>query len=233
MGENGPIGDSNQAEKLITLERHQAADNFKIDLILRRCERKNLQPRQFMLESIKESKLMKMISQEQTDKIEKEMSQLPDIDLSVKEEREDIQRRIFDIMQPVILATYENNEIKQRETEDRAKWENAGLFSYELVDEGERLILHVPDTDSGPGRAEIIQSLETIADIIRQDEKGKIKEVRASSLLLEHPLAKRLGFHINEESDEGFAPNCSFKVEEFLELVKKLSAPVDKKTKTW
>ncbi len=204
-------------------ERKLETADVNIDLMLRRCIRKGIQPREFLESSIGASNMVnvELYGQEEANELLRLIGELPDYDLHDPDDVERARLVLRDILRPILELEYEDADIaeriRERQRSDESLWGHAGLFAYEVDDhpKGKALVLHVPPTSTSPGLRELKESLSDIATILEADPS--ITQVRASSLLLEHPLASRLGFVIDKKSDKGMRPNAHMSSAEFCQ----------------
>lgn len=202
----------------LTKERRMQTVGTNVELILRRCERKNVQLRDLMLRSFKEREELNERLGDFAGRFYERLLALPDFDLADSNERTQAAEALRALYEEIISQQFLNMnnpivEQHQQDIESRKKWHTAGFFSYELGEQHE-LVLHVPPMEESPRPQQLKDSLSELATVVEGDPE--ISEIRGSSLLLEHPVAKRLGFTIDNESDEGFNPNFRMSREEFL-----------------
>lgn len=199
----------------LTKERRFETVNTNIDLMLRRCKRQGIQPREMMLRSINDSEEINTRFGEMAHDIYERVKAISDFDLENTESHSQASEELQSIFSMLIEQQFSGNE---REVQARKHWQQVGIFSYELG-ENHELVLHIPPMTDSPQLNQMKDSLKQLSELIEKDQD--IKEIKGSSLLLEHPLAKRLGFEIDTESDEGFNPNFRMSREKFLELFSK------------
>ncbi|MFH1235876.1 MAG: hypothetical protein V1685_02975 [Parcubacteria group bacterium] len=199
-------------------ERRLETVDTTVGLLLRRCQRKGVQPREMVLMGFQDrQKVKEQLGDDLAAEIFAAVSSLSDYNLDDETARaqahQDIQRIFSRIVDFQHSNTAESRMAREREGRPSEDWKQAGIFSYEVTDQHE-LILHVPSMAEAPQPGQLKDSLRQLADMLEQEPN--ISEVRGSSLLLEHPIAKRLGFGVDPESDEGFVPNFRMSREEFL-----------------
>ncbi|MFA5134419.1 MAG: hypothetical protein WC505_01370 [Patescibacteria group bacterium] len=202
----------------LTKERRMETIGTNVDLILRRCQRTGVQPRDMMLRACKGRQELNERFGGLADQLHERMTALPDFDLDDPDGRSQAAAALQEMYEEIISQQFNDPdgpivEQHRRDIESRKQWQQAGLFSYELGEQHE-LVLHVPPMTEAPGPQQLKDSLGELAAVI--DADPGITEVVGSSLLLEHPIAKRFGFTIDEESDEGFNPNFRMPRDEFL-----------------
>jgi len=201
----------------ISKERREQTDNRKLDLMLRRCKRKKIQPRDFLIKSVNIGETEKIYGPDLTSKIIEKLKNLPDYNLEDEEIFQQAKKDLLEIMTPIINIEFERgdraNEIQELRREVQKNWREAGLFSYE-IDDRHFLHLHIPPIEKIPSLRQLKKSLSKIANIVKENES--ILQVRASSLLLEHPAARRIGFKVDPELDKGHLPNFRMGREEFI-----------------
>lgn len=203
----------------LTKERRMETIGTIVDLILRRCRRTGVQPRDMMLRSFQDRGELNERLGDLANQLHERMNTLPDFDLDNPNERSQAAVALQELYQEIISQQFTNPngpiaEQHQQDVESRKRWNQAGIFSYELGEKHE-LVLHVPPMADTPRPQQLKNSLSELAGVVAKD--ADIKEIRGSSLLLEHPIAKRFGFTIDDESDEGVNPNFRMSREEFLE----------------
>jgi hypothetical protein len=163
-------------------------------LFLQICRNEGIQPREKLLEDFKKSNR----SDELAVRLHSMISGMTSYNL---EDHVDFDAA-KDFVRNIILVkknSEERTEDNINERTMRKDWISVGIFSYELGENNE-LILHVPPTDKSPMPGQIKDSLHKVAEILKQD-RGII-EVVGRSILLVHPLAKRLGFNITKDSSD-------------------------------
>ncbi|MFA6272040.1 MAG: hypothetical protein WC693_02930 [Patescibacteria group bacterium] len=208
----------NQANTLgLTKERRIETVSNNIDLILRRCRRKGIQPRDMLLKAFDKGQAANGQLTGFIEELINAIYALPDYDLTESEGYDQAFVDVQQIYAKVIDFEYsgapEYNDQQEHEQETRQHWQDAGFFNYELGEQHE-LILHVPPTVEAPNLSQIRSSIQNLIGVVKND--SDIQEVRGSSLLLEHPLFGRLGFKIDTENDNDFYPNFRMSREDFL-----------------
>ncbi len=189
-----------------------------IDLILRRCQRQGVQPREMMLRAFGNREELEQRVGDMADSMIERVSALPDYDLSDPDSRAQAAAALEEMYGHVISQQFAHPDsapaiAQQRDIESRQGWQSAGMFEYELG-ENHELVLHIPPMIESVKSQQLRDSLHELTAVVVSDPD--IQEVRGSSLLLEHPVAQRLGFRIEETSDEGFTPNFRMSRDEFL-----------------
>jgi hypothetical protein len=185
---------------------------MKVRAILEQCQRKSIQPRDLLQKAFEDKKRVDDFAQNLYETAFVKLSSMPNYNLNDHVEYVRAKKDIMNIITPFVDTEECGHDVPTQDMKEN--WVNVGVFSYEFGLDRE-VILHVPPMKNNPGLHQLKESLHTIAGIIKNDIN--IREVRGSSLLLEHPLAKHLGFKIDEESDGGVSPNFKMSREEFLE----------------
>ncbi|OGY84020.1 MAG: hypothetical protein A2898_01995 [Candidatus Kerfeldbacteria bacterium RIFCSPLOWO2_01_FULL_48_11] len=221
MGETGysPNEANDTVDRFgLSKERRLETVDTNIDLLLRRCQRKGIQPREMVLKGFHDrQKMNEQLGDDLAADIYASVTGLPDYNLDDEIARaqayQDIQRIFSRIIDFQHSNAAESRVQREQERQAQEHWKQAGVFSYEIGRQNE-LVLHVPSMTEPPQPGQLKDSLRQLADTLEQEPD--IKEVRGSSLLLEHPIARRLGFEIDPGSDEEFVPNFRMSREEFL-----------------
>lgn len=209
----------NQPE--ISLERNLESRRLSIDLALRRCQRKDWQPRDYFLgvtEQMEQVPETKHVAQE----IRQQLQLLPDIDWK-HTDREELGDMLFNIAKPLLLTEYEQGRSIISSGEN---WKSAGVFAYEIYDSTAEpampelgteplMIIHLPSQAESIKRETLLALLKELATTLT--EHPDVKGIRGTSLLLEHPLFQRLGFQIDKEHDTGPMASTFISREEFIE----------------
>jgi hypothetical protein len=196
-------------EKVINKEDIIRHSFLKAGMILLRCQRKNIQPKDMLAKVFSDSGRTDPLAL----KLIKIISDMPEYNLDIRTDFNSAREYITNIFTIIIEENPEGQVINDNES--KSKWIDTGFFSYE-VGESDDILLHIPSTTESPKLSQIKKSLSKIATFLR--ENPDIIEVRGSSLLLEHPVFIKLGFTIDFDSDDGFNPNFKMSREEFLEL---------------
>lgn len=215
----GPEGQ----EQTIDLERNLESRRLNIDLALRRCQRKGWQPREYFLRVTEPSRQVPEIAPT-VDELRRELASLPDVDWQ-SADREALGDRLYEMAKPLLIKEYENGRAII-DPADHEHWQEAGVLQYEIYDPTSdpanrefgtmpMMIVHLPSQAGQLGREDMVSSLKKLATELRA--QPEIKGVLGSSLLLEHPLFQRLGFHIDEARDDGDRPISMIPRQEFLE----------------
>lgn len=206
----------------LTKERRIETVATNIDLILRRCQRKGIQPRDMLMKTFDKGQEANGQLTGFIEELINAINALPDYDLNEKENYDqafiDVEQIYAKVIDFEFSGAPEYNDMLIHEQEARQRWQDAGFFNYELGEQHE-LILHVPPMAEAPNLSQIKSSFQNLVRVIEDDEA--IQEVRGSSLLLEHPLFSRMGFKIDGENDDDFYPNFRMSREEFLRRFKK------------
>lgn len=218
MGERRDIFEGDQRDIFgISRERREETDSIKVDLLLLRSKRKGVQPREMLLKFFDPRPLKEVYGSEFIEKLKDDIKNLPEYDLAEEESFTRAKGDIEAIYRSVSSLEYEKDnkteKLKELEESKRSHWQEAGLFSYE-IDSNNHLNIHIPPTEKPPAPSKFKEAIAKIIEILKTDDS--IKEVRASSMLLEHPAVQRMGFNIDEESDEGNIPNFKMTKEEFI-----------------
>jgi hypothetical protein len=202
---------SNQVNEFETKDfiRHT---EMKVRAILEQCQRKSIQPRDLLLKAFKDKTRTDDVAQNLYEDALVKISSMPDYNLSEQAEYISARKDIMDIITPFVEREDGGHDVPTQDMKEN--WVNVGVFSYEFGPNNE-IILHVPPMKDSPKLHQLKDSLCAVAEVLKNDLN--IKEVSGNSLLLEHPLAKRLGFKINEESGIGVSPSFRMSREEFLE----------------
>lgn len=206
----------------VSRERREETDSLKVDLLLLRCRRKGIQPREMLLKFLDPRPLKEIYGSEFVEKLKSDIENLPEYDLL---DEKDLIRAKADteaIYGTVSDLEYKDDKqaerLKELEEGKRSHWQEAGLFSYE-IDSNNHLNIHIPPTEKAPAPSEFKEAIAKIIEVLKANES--IKEIRASSILLEHPAVQRIGFNIDLESDEGNLPNFRMAREEFINKFEK------------
>lgn len=199
-------------EKIISREdkiRHSA---MKAHMILLRCQRKDIQPRDLLTKAFIESERSDSLAL----RLNQIVSEMPEYDLSNRADFIKAKEYITNIFTIIV----DENPLEQviNDTEAKNKWIDGGFFSYEIGDEN-NIFLHIPSTTESPSLHQIKDSLHKVADFLVKNPD--IVEVSGSSLLLEHPVFAKLGFKIDFESEGGFNPSFKMSRDDFLKAFKK------------
>lgn len=205
----------------ISLERNLESRRLSIDMALRRCQRKGWQPRDYFLRATQQMEQVPETT-DTAQEVRRRLESLPDIDWATAR-REDVVDQVLEIAMPLLTAEFEQG----RSTIEPAEhWQSAGIFWYEFYDptsepampelgQDPLMIIHIPSQADALTREKFFSSLQALAGVLAQHPE--VKGIRGTSLLLEHPLFERLGFHIDNKHDEGPMASTFFPRQEFLE----------------
>lgn len=185
---------------------------MKVRGMLEQCQRKGVQPRELLLKAFESKKITDNLTQTLYEVAFAKLSNMPDYDLSVQTDYVRAKKDIMDVITPFVEREEGNHDVPTLDM--KANWVNVGVFSYEYGPDNE-IILHVPPMKDNPGLHQLKDSLHSIAEVLKNNLS--IIEVRGNSLLLEHPLAKRLGFIIEDSLEAGVSPNFKMSRDEFIE----------------
>lgn len=205
----------------LSKERWVETNNVNVDLMLRRCIRKGMQPRELLTLWFSERFEQFEKRESWSDSIQAlhdGIQRLPDYELDDQASHAQAQQDLEALYAGVAELRFDKGHENVQPTGERhlrEGWHPVGMLAYEFFPKyPEILYMHVPHMDESPSAGEMKDSLRQLAEVVAHDEN--IKEVRGTSLLLEHPIAKRLGFVI-EEYDSGSMPSFQMTREEFLE----------------
>lgn len=216
-------GPTFQEDQYGDLSKERIADTtaLNVDLALARCQRKKVQPRDYILAMVAENDIAERFSEAVAAEMTRRAEALPDFNFDDPEDLERARQALSDVALWLKSRELDDPEASQhfREHAEEVKerMHEAGMFTYEIEEswEGRIMRLHVPTMASAPRVHELRQSLHALADVLAQDPT--LMEVRMNSLLLEHPVAKRLGFQIDESAEFTSAPVSSMPRQEFIE----------------
>lgn len=198
----------------LTRERRLETVGTNIDLMLRRCVRLQVQPRDMLLRAYGERDRLQEELGSAADELLVNMTNLPDYNLENPVERTAAYQAIAEVFSKVVDAQFARDPQEPEAVQEAEKqWERAGIFAYEVGEDG-NLVIHVPPMAEAPTASQLKVSLQQLAAVL--EVQPGIAEVRSSSLLLEHPIAKRFGFTIDPESDAKFTPSFHISREAFL-----------------
>lgn len=207
------MGEQKDFSHTESLERRLETVRSNVGLMVRRCRRKNWQPREFLQREL-EAHVQKDsdVSPELLADANKSIQAFPDIDWSAVND-EEIAERMYRILEPFIIDRANRGQLDVLGHEE---WSTTGFIGmeFEPTASGTDLRLHIPPLDHRPTASELKASLAGVADYLRTHPE--IHEVVASSFLLEHPLFERLGFPIDPNQDDDQVPNSHMSREEFL-----------------
>jgi hypothetical protein len=213
------IEQENIQDKTVSVEEPTFTDARRLEMmsvkavsVIRQCQRKNIQPREMLLKAFE--------SKERTDDVATKLyltafgmiSRMPNYDLDKPDEFNKAKKDITAVFNIFIGVDFDAQDLEEQARRDG--WVKVGMLAYELGEDYD-IFLHVPPMEGRPGLHQLKDSLCQIAEFLKQNPN--IQAVRGSSLLLEHPIAKRLGFEIDAESDEGASPNFKMSRGDFLE----------------
>ncbi|MEK7631445.1 MAG: hypothetical protein AAB445_01070 [Patescibacteria group bacterium] len=198
----------------LTKERRLETVGTNIDLTLRRCDRLHVQPRDMLLRAYGDREGLQEELGPAAEELLDIMANLPDYNLADPADRTAASQAIAEIFSHVVEAQFARDPKEQAAAQEAEKqWKRAGIFAYEVVEDG-NLVIHVPPMAEAPTASQLKESLQQLAVVL--EEQPGIAEIHSSSLLLEHPIAKRFGFTIEPESDGEFSPSFHIAREDFL-----------------
>ena len=211
--ETGPMNTSIEQDKKRQLETM----NLNIKLKLKQCFDQGIQPKNALIKYLnKEEEVNKKFGD--LSEIYNDVSNLPDYKLTEPENLALATEDVYRILSKVVDLKFSNpEELRiqgEMQKQKHEKWKNAGIFAYEDGEHNE-LILHVPPTSESPKNRQILESLKLVADVVAKNPD--INAVYGESLLLEHGLAKRLGFDVKPGLTPGSNPRFTMPRKEFLE----------------
>ena len=216
--EGEPRGEHSE-HALISRERRLEIIGVGVDLMLQRCLRTKMQPRELLLMALEPKRLKPIYGAENTETILNQVHALPDFDVNDPVELEHARAALKALSQQFVM--FEEDPAVAASVQDFfseavEQMNHVGLFETEIEErpDGRVLRLHIPPTTSRPGLHELRASLRLVADALAKDPT--LFEVHMSSLLLEHPIAARFGFTIVKDVDRGAVPHSAMSREEFL-----------------
>lgn len=177
---------------------------------IRQCQRKGLQLREMLIKSFEGREKSNPQAEAVYSKALEMISRMPDYDLTEPAGFADAKKDLTDIL--LLFVDIDTDAQDLQEQSLQSEWTRVGVLAYEFGEEG-KIFLHVPPMEGKPGLHQLKDSLSQIADFLKRNPD--IHTVCGSSLLLEHPIAKRLGFEI-DESDENKGTKFKISREEFL-----------------
>ncbi|MFA5069827.1 MAG: hypothetical protein WC528_00945 [Patescibacteria group bacterium] len=207
----------------VDLERRKEMMDLDAELVVRRCLRKKLQPRELLKLKFDPTDpfMIGRYSEEKIHETLESVDNLRDYDLKEKTDYEqavDAVGLIFNNLAEFEFADQGRlRHASEGIMESMKNQKEAGILQYELRNKDGHisLMIHVPPQAENLTRGKLREARQRLAEVVKNDVS--IEEIEGSSLLLEHPLVRKLGFEIDQESDEGFTPNFHMAREEFLE----------------